>query len=105
MEYASGNGVGSTSPSNGLGNAFGSSPGSIDPGIDPIERELKSSINPWMPPTGGTGPGHDLHEIKGQYKIMNKAVHTPSAENAETCTSPVTSNAGIKLKLTPKKKR
>jgi hypothetical protein len=57
MEYASPSEFGSTSPSNGLGNAFGSSPESIVPGTDPIESDPKSSANPWMPPIGGAEPG------------------------------------------------
>ena len=60
--YISENNFGSTSPSNGLGSALGSTPGSIDPGTDPIERELKSSIKPWMEP-GGPEPGYCIWSL------------------------------------------
>ena len=57
MGYISAKEFGSTSPSNGLGNAFDSIPGSIEPGTDPTERELKSSIKPWIALIGGPVPG------------------------------------------------
>lgn len=53
--YISARNFGSTSQSNGLGKTLRSTPGSIDPGIDPTESELKSSTKPWIAP--GPEPG------------------------------------------------